>query len=607
MERGQALAKAGVCQLNFRNLSGYKLGFSRWGHLVLAFFKAMLVLSLLGLWAPAHAANPALVLDDSRPSVEVWPFVTLFGDESKDVRIERFLTDPPPFTVPDTAYGTLGLRTDAVWLHIPLSVSTQSSGQWVFDIDYAVLNHINLYVVTDGKVVREAAMGNLQPAAERPIRSRAHSIGLELKPGKSYDIYVRLQNNGAMILPITLSKPSTFLARALQEQMLQGLLTGLALCLLVYSLANWFTLKEHLFAKYALLVTGSLLFSLLQFGVGAQYVWPGNLWLEVHAGGLSALMAATGSFLFIEHALRSPDAKPWFSRLMKFGAAFLTVCAVLYSLDFLNIQQVTNIVSTVGLAPALLGIPGAIKRVRKGDSVGAYFLVAWAVYFLSTAVLVEVIKGRVGVNFWTLHSFQFGATLDMLLFMRVLGLRTKALQSEVQAANRERDSFHSLAYTDPLTGLANRRSLNASISSAIENAGPNNMLAVYMLDLDGFKQVNDKYGHDVGDELLIAVAARLKACLRASDVLARLGGDEFLILTTDLSQEQQAKDLGEKLLATFSNPFALSTQSCQVGMTIGYAMSPNDSVETASLLKLADAAMYAGKNAGKNCVTRVTG
>ena len=252
----------------------------------------------------------------------------------------------------------------------------------------------------------------------------------------------------------------------------------------------------------------------------------------------------------------------------------------------------------------LLGLPGAIKRARWGDSVGYYLLVAWAVYFATTAVLIEVIKGNVGVNFWTLHSFQFGATLDMLLFMRVLGLRTKALQSEVVRATRERDSFHSLAFTDPLTGVANRRSLTTSISAALETVGPTNIVAVYMMDLDGFKQVNDKFGHDVGDELLIAVASRLKNNLRNSDVVARLGGDEFLVMSNGLSTDQQALELGEKLLAAFGAPFTLSTQSCRVGMTIGYALAPHDGHSSAQLLKRADAAMYQGKSTGKNCLLR---
>ena len=564
----------------------------------------VLAIAFCGFASLVNAQQQPLALIDSSPSVEVWPAVSILTDPSKDLRIGQILEKQPEFKPPNTAYATLGLRKEAVWLRFPVTVAPQSNGQWVLDIDYAVINKINLYVLSGTKIVYEATMGNLQPSAERPIRSRAHTVAIVLQPGQSYDFYLRVENNGSMILPITLSKPSNFLARTLQEQMIQGLLTGLALCLLVYSLANWLTLREHLFAKYALLVTGSLMFSLLQFGIGAQYIWPGSAWMELHMGGLAALTASTGSFLFIEQALAGPDTKPWFSRTMKGGAAVLVICGIGYALDWIDVRQITMIVSTIGMAPSLLGMPGAIKRARRGDSVGTYFLVAWAVYLISAVVLIEVIKGNIGVNFWTLHSFQFGATLDMLLFMRVLGLRTKALQSEIQAAHRERDSFHSLAHSDPLTGLANRRSLNTSISQAIGRADAGHMLAVYMLDLDGFKQVNDRFGHDVGDELLIAVASRLKSTLRTSDLVARLGGDEFLVLSTDLKHEQQARDIGDKLLAAFALPFNLSNQACKIGITIGYALAPQDGHDTASLLKRADAAMYAGKNSGKNCVRR---
>ena len=565
---------------------------------------AVLTLGCLGLAATALAATPALLLQDTLPLVQAWPMVTMLSDPAKQLKLEQVLQKKADFKAPQTAYGTLGLRRDAVWLHIPLEVSSQSSGQWVMNIDYAVINRIDAYLMADDKVIKEAQMGNLVPRAQRQVDGRAHALPLVLKPGERYDIYLRLENVGAMILPITFSKPTTFHALALREQMLQGLLTGLALCLLIYSLANWATLREVLFLKYALLVSGSLLFSLLQFGVGGQYLWPDNTWIELHMGGLSAFVAAAGSFLFVEQALASADTKRWFSWLMKGGAALTIFFALCFSLDLINTHQVTAIVGTLGLAPALMGLPGAIKKARRGDSVGYYLLVAWAVYFASTAILIEVIKGKVGVNFWTLHSFQFGATLDMLLFMRVLGLRTKALQSEVQRATRERDDFHSLAFTDPLTGLANRRSLNASISVALEAAGQTSILAVYMMDLDGFKQVNDQFGHDVGDELLVAVAHRLKSILRSSDVVARLGGDEFLVMSNGLSNDQQAHEISEKLLAAFAEPFALSTKSCQVGVTIGYALAPQDGQSGTQLLKRADAAMYAGKAKGKNCLLR---
>jgi diguanylate cyclase (GGDEF)-like protein len=316
------------------------------------------------------------------------------------------------------------------------------------------------------------------------------------------------------------------------------------------------------------------------------------------------LIAATGSFLFIEQALAGPDMKPWLSRTMKAGASLTTFFAICFSFDWIDLYTVTAIISTLGLAPALLGMPGAIARARRGDAVGVYFLLAWAVYFITTAVLIEVIKGRVGVNFWTLHSFQFGATFDMLLFMRVLGLRTKALQTAVHHARSERDNLHSLAHSDALTGLPNRRSLNAAITSALTHTESENILAVYMLDLDGFKKVNDQYGHDVGDELLIAVADRLQRNLRSIDVISRLGGDEFVVMSADLASEQQAHELGEKIIKAFNYAFILSEQTCRVGLTIGYALAPYDGNDAISLLKRADAAMYAGKQAGKHCLRR---
>ncbi|MDO8286092.1 MAG: diguanylate cyclase [Rhodoferax sp.] len=554
---------------------------------------------------PAASASPAaLVLDDATSSIQAWPAVTVLADPQGILAINDVAASRTAFAVPQSANGTLGMRREVMWLHIPLTVAGGSDGEWVFDVDYAPLQNIGLYIFSGDDLAQRATLGSLHTAGERPMASRSHAVALQLIPGKAYDMYLRVETMGAMVLPITFSKPTAFHANALNEQMLQGLLSGLALTLLVSSLAQWVTLREHLFGKYALLISGSLLFTWLQFGIGMQYVWPGNVWMETHAGGLSALVAATGSFLFIEQALAGPDMKPWLSKAMKGGAVLTITVALCYALDWINVHTVTAVVSTLGLAPALLGMPGAITRARRGETVGIYFLLAWAVYFVTTAVLIEALKGRLPVNFWTLHSFQFGATFDMLVFMRILSLRTKALQSAMRLATRERDKFHTMAHTDPLTGLPNRRSLNETITRELTTTNPQNMLAVYMLDLDGFKTVNDLYGHDVGDELLIAVANRLQANLRNSDIVSRLGGDEFVIMSSGLTTAEQAQELGEKLVRAFDVPCVLTHQVCKVGLTIGYALAPLDEHDIFGLLKLADGAMYAGKMAGKHCVHR---
>lgn len=565
----------------------------------------LLALAVLPVVSHAATAQP-IVLDDRTAHVDVWPVLTILVDPEKTQTIEKILATKPSFKAPESAANALGLRQEAIWLQVPFATSQNTNGLWVLDIDFSVINRADVYLVAEEKIITHAVLGNLVPKQDRLVHGRALTTGLVLKPGTPYTLYIRLENRGTMILPISLSKPSDFLERALGEQMLQGLLAGLGLCLLVYSLGQWVTLGENLFLKYAILISGSILFSLLHFGVGAQFLWPGSAWMEMHAGGLSALLAATGSFLFVEQVLAGQDMGPALSRAMKIGAGLTVFCGILYAFDVFTVEQVTFIVSTLGLAPSLLGLPGAIRRARRGDIVGYYFLIAWAVYFVTTAVLIEVIKGRIGANFWTLHSFQFGATLDMLIFMRVLGLQMREIKIAAQQARLERDSFHSMAHTDPLTGLPNRRILNSAISNAIAQLGSGEILAVYMLDLDGFKQVNDKHGHDVGDELLIAVAHRLKSNLRSTDVISRLGGDEFLVMSSGLKNTDQAQELGDKLVKALREPFALSAQTCYVGLTVGYAIAPDDGLDTRTLLVRADSAMYVGKQEGKNCLRRAT-
>ena len=165
----------------------------------------------------------------------------------------------------------------------------------------------------------------------------------------------------------------------------------------------------------------------------------------------------------------------------------------------------------------------------------------------------------------------------------------------------------SLARTDPLTGLPNRRGLDAALGAALPHAQADRLLAVFMLDLDGFKPVNDQHGHAVGDRLLVAVAQRLRAHLRHADLIARLGGDEFVVMAQQLPSVMQAHDLGIALLESFLTPFYVQGVEIRVGLTIGYALAPDDACDAGTLIRLADAAMYSGKQRGKFCVRRNKG
>jgi diguanylate cyclase len=556
-----------------------------------------------GAWAQS------LALDDRAGRIEAWSAVTVLAEDDGPLDLAQARSRSSRFHAPVGARGSLGLSKVGVWLRLPLQVAPDSDGRWVLDIDYPPLNRVDIHLVVGPRVLQSATLGNLQPFAQRALASRSIAMPLDLPPGATAELWLRVQTQGGLVLPITLSKPAEFHGRALREQLLQGVLGGLGLCLVIYSLMQWAVLREHLFGKYALLTTASVVFSVFQFGIGAQLLWPDQPWIERHAGSLCALLASAGSALFVEHALR-PHAWRLFGLLMKAVAAFLLASALAHALDLIDVHQVSTIVGTVGLAPALLGVPGALVLARRGDGVGWALLAAWLAYFFTTAVMVGLIRGRIDADFWSLHSFQVGATLDMLLFMRVIGLRLRAVQLAAERANRERETLLSMAHADPLTGLANRRGLQVALAQALPQATPQRLLSLFLLDLDGFKAVNDLHGHEAGDELLVAVARRLQASVRSGDgdVVARLGGDEFVIVVCGLRAESQAREVAEHVRRGFDEPLELADGTrCVLGVTIGFALAPADGADAATLLKRADAAMYRGKQARGSGVQRWAG
>jgi diguanylate cyclase (GGDEF)-like protein len=276
----------------------------------------------------------------------------------------------------------------------------------------------------------------------------------------------------------------------------------------------------------------------------------------------------------------------------------------LYAADIVDYRFAQVAATVLGPLPMVFAVPVAWKRSRAGERIGVYMLVGWSVYGVGTLTMAGLLRGIVAADYSTLHAFQFGAMFEMLMWMGVLSVRTETLRAAAQCAQLERDALHSLAHSDPLTSLPNRRGLNEALARILPACSAENLAAIYLLDLDGFKPVNDRLGHENGDEILIGAAHRLKASLRSSDVVARLGGDEFVVIAPGLSGEAEAHVLGQKILDIFTMPFGVAGHQCRIGVTIGYALAPMDGRDAQGLLNCADAQMYAGKRAGRNRLQR---
>ncbi|MBA1432018.1 MAG: GGDEF domain-containing protein [Epsilonproteobacteria bacterium] len=166
---------------------------------------------------------------------------------------------------------------------------------------------------------------------------------------------------------------------------------------------------------------------------------------------------------------------------------------------------------------------------------------------------------------------------------------------------KQKDLLAYKANHDELTDLPNRALFNDRLAVAMKKADRNkSALGVFFLDIDYFKQINDQYGHDVGDAILKRFAQRLRECLRGADTLARIGGDEFMIILEENKELTTSKTVAQKIIDAMQQPIEIGESKLMISTSIGIAIYPNDAENAEDLIKKADMAMYAAKEAGRS-------
>jgi diguanylate cyclase (GGDEF)-like protein len=345
---------------------------------------------------------------------------------------------------------------------------------------------------------------------------------------------------------------------------------------------------------------------------------------------------------FIGQLPRGPtgDAKLQFSRrLNTLQGAFDGVAIVAVDADYFVSGYEASKLGEHGVL-GLLGTDGIFRVRRTGDAVHSGDAVAYAslvpgpeaaeaeatvttsswdgvrrytsareLYGFPLAVLVGLSADEQltatqrdrGVYFWwaTLASALLLPILVILDMVTWRLAQSRLREGELKLKLSQRIEY--LAYHDGLTGLPNRSMFSKLLTQSISEARRHDrLLAVAFLDLDRFKQINDTLGHEAGDQLLLEVASRLRACVRDSDTVARLGGDEFVVLLPTLTDQKYAAKVAHKILTTIAAPFTLIGHEFRVTASIGISMFPQDGANEQALTKNADIAMYQAKEEGKN-------
>jgi len=214
------------------------------------------------------------------------------------------------------------------------------------------------------------------------------------------------------------------------------------------------------------------------------------------------------------------------------------------------------------------------------------------------------------------HIFEFGMKYehwkvdDIIFVIFVLGVswmiygfrRYQDVSHEIKTRISAELEARALARHDPLTGLPNRRFFAEKLDEYLRGANDTQRLAVLMLDLDGFKTVNDRYGHAAGDKALSEFARRVAILLRAGSVLARIGGDEFAIIMPKIASLDDPTNLARRIAAAVAEPFVIDNSTTFFGVGVGIAIAPDDGIEPDELVRRADRALYRAKGAGPSSV-----
>lgn len=176
-----------------------------------------------------------------------------------------------------------------------------------------------------------------------------------------------------------------------------------------------------------------------------------------------------------------------------------------------------------------------------------------------------------------------------------------AVKEDITERKIQEEKIEYLALHDVLTDLPNRSLFMNRLETAVERAKrSNHLVALMFIDLDGFKSVNDTYGHKCGDEVLIATAERILNCHRAVDTTARIGGDEFVTILEDIKDRDSVATIAKRIVKTLSDPFECDGNICKIGCSIGISIFPDDATDIETLINTADTAMYEIKNTVKN-------
>lgn len=488
---------------------------------------------------------------------------------------------------PAPATGTnFGFTRSAWWVRFVLDNPGDEDRHVFLREDYPLIDHLDLWAAEPNGSWRHTATGDRTPFSTREFDHRDFLFDLAVPAGSERTFYLRTESEGPVDLDLNLFSAHALIGTLSDEQLAYGAYYGGFLVLVLYNLFIFLIVRDRAFFYYLLYATSYGLYFAIHNGLAFEFLWPnspvwGNQALLVQLSlTLIFGMQFTRTFLDTARFARRLDRIAVALQVLA-GLGLLGSFAVSYGTLILPLALLTVLVTVMIVT---LGTLGLVKGYRPAR----YFMIAWGMLLAGVMVYMLKVFGLLPHNMFTQNGFQVGSLLEMVLLSLALASRVRELQRQSR--------------TDTLTRIPNRRYFDERVASEFERARRRQgAVALLVVDIDHFKQFNDRYGHARGDEILKQVADRLCHGVRRGDSVCRYGGEEFAVILPGAGSEE-AQAVAESLREIVERG---ASPDAGITVSIGVVSTYDAEFENVDdMFRAADRAMYRAKDMGRNRVFR---
>ncbi|WP_164084664.1 sensor domain-containing diguanylate cyclase [Alteromonas flava] len=498
---------------------------------------------------------------------------------------------------------SLGISVAPVWLKIVINNPEAKENEYRLSVETPWLDHIDAWIVQDGKAFQHIVGGDAVPFHERPMQYRFFAFETVLPEGTSV-IYLRIETIGPMALPIRISEAELATQRDISTGYQYGFLYGLMIALALYNAIIYYNIRRKEFGLYAAYLIGFVINSLSY--TGQLHTWFTPHWGAYFQDWLDIFLMITYSIAGLHFARVLLNTKTYAPRLDKLTVA-VTVsipAGMLLGALFNNLTMALILAFILNTSFVFLFVAIGFQAYKHKIKAAKLFLLCSLTAAACICISTGAVAGLVPYNDVTFKLIEVGMSFEAICLAFLLAQRFREAEIAKQLAQQ-------YARVDSLTGVYNRRGFEQVTQKLwLQHVRQKHDVAVIIVDIDYFKKINDQYGHSAGDEVLRSVAEILQLGIRKSDLLTRWGGEEFLILLPETSQTQALK-VAETLRSSIAAMQVL-TEEASISLTasLGVSGTVQGKYGTAELTETnleqmihqADMALYAAKESGRDSV-----